>query len=134
MRQNAKVFEGLFDKFGDKQVVYQDVLVPIKRELARFMMSRQKSKGSNVTCLASDYGMPTILWEKGEANFRHLEKIVAERIQRLDPRCHNIKCHLTYKESEIIMTLSLDITPPWQREPIEFSIDMPIAMGSGKFA
>lgn len=129
MKQNAKVFEGLFDKFGDTQVKCHDVLVPIKRELERFMISRQKSRGPNVTCLASDYGMPTIIWEKGESNFRNLEQIVIKRIQQLDQRCHNIKCHLTYKNSEIVMTLSLDVTPSWQREPIEFSMDMPVAMG-----
>lgn len=129
MRQNAKVFEGLFDKFGDEQTKYQDILMPIKRELERFMMSRQKSRGTNVTCLASDYGMPTIVWEKGESNFRSLEQTVIDRIQHLDPRCQNIKCHLSYKNCEIVMNLSLDITPPWQREPIEFSMDIPIAMG-----
>lgn len=123
MRQSAKVFEGLFDKFGDTPAKYEDVLVPIKRELARFMMSRQKSRGQNTTCLASDYGMPNIVWEKGESNFRNVEQIVIKRIQHLDPRCHNIKCHLAYKDSQIIMTLALDITPPWQREPIEFSMD-----------
>jgi hypothetical protein len=129
MKRNAKVFEGLFDKFGDKQAGYQDILVPIKRELERFLMSRQKSRGTNVTCLASDYGMPTIVWEKGEANFRNLEQIVIERIHQLDPRCHNMKCHLAYKDSEIIMSLSLDVTPPWQREPVEFTMAMPIAVG-----
>lgn len=128
MKQNTKVFESLFDKFGVKQVAYQDILVPIKRELERFLVSRQKSRGSNVTCLASDYGMPTVVWEKGESNFRALERIVVERIQHLDPRCHNITCRLAYKDSEITMTLSLDVTPPWQREPIEFAMNMPIAI------
>lgn len=127
MKQNVKVFEGLFDKFGDEQAIYQDVLAPIKRELERFIMSRQKSHGPHVTCLASDYGMPLIVWEKGEANFKRLEQTVVERIQHLDPRCHNIRCHLIYKNSEIIMMLSLDVTPPWQREPIEFMMDIPIA-------
>lgn len=129
MIQNTKIFEGLFDKFGDKQVVCQDVLTPIRRELERFMMSRQKSRGQNVMSLASDYGMPTVLWEKGETNFRRLEQIIIERIQHLDPRCHNLKCHMTYKDSEIVMSLSLDVTPPWQREPIEFSMDIPVAVG-----
>lgn len=123
-----KVFESLFDKFGEKRGAHQDILVPIKRELERFLVSRQKSRGSNVTCLASDYGMPAIVWEKGESNFRTLERVVTERIQHLDPRCHNIKCHLAYKDSEIIMTLSLDVTPPWQREPIEFAMNIPIAI------
>lgn len=127
MRQNAKVFEGLFDKFGDTQEKYQDILIPIKRELERFITSRQKSRGVNVTCLASDYGMPTIVWEKGEINFRNLEQTVIERLQHLDPRCQNIKCHLVYKDSEILMTISLNVTPPWQREPIEFVMDIPIA-------
>ncbi len=128
MKQNTKVFEGLFDKFGTTQAAYQDILVPIKRELERFLASRQKSRGTNVTSLASDYGMPTIVWEKGESNFKVLEKIIIERIQHLDPRCHNMKCLLTYKDREIIMTLSLDVTPPWQREPIEFAMNIPIAI------
>ncbi len=80
-----------------------------------------------MTCLASDYGMPTIVWERGDTNFRSLEQIVIERIQQLDPRCHNIKCHIDYKDSEIVLSLSLEVIPPWQREPIEFAIDIPIA-------
>jgi predicted component of type VI protein secretion system len=127
MRQNTKIFEGLFDRFGDKPEAYDDVLIPIKRELERFLVSRQKSKGTNVTCLASDYGMPTIVWEKGDTDFRSLEQIVTERIQQLDPRCHNVKCHIDYKDSEIILSVALNVTPPWQREPIEFAIDMAIA-------
>lgn len=130
MKQNTKVFEGLFDKFGDQQTPYLDILAPIKRELARFMMSRQKSRETYITNLASDYGMPTIIWEKSVSNFKDLEQTIVERIQQIDKRCQNIKCHVNYNASEIILSLSLDVTPPSQREPIKFCMDMPIPSNS----
>ena len=120
------MFEGLFDKFGDEPLAYDDVLVPIKRELARFMMSRQKSRGANPTCLASDYGMPVTVWEQGETNLRNLEQIITDRIEQLDPRCKNVVCHLTLKDSVIDLSISLSVTHPWQREPIVFSMNIPV--------
>lgn len=123
MKQNTRIFDGLFDKFGEDASRREDILAPIKRELERFLVSRQKSRGQNVTSIASDYGVPTDVWEKGITNLRTLEQIIVTRIQQLDPRCQNTTCKLAYKNSAIVMDISLTITPPWQREPIIFTMN-----------
>jgi|GEM_PF-6709551 len=126
MKQNTKVFEGLFDKFGDNPVCCDDILAPIKRELARFLTSRQKSRGVNKTCLASDYGMPIVVWEKNGANLRDLEQTITDRIQQLDPRCQNVACHLSLDDGVIDLSISLSVISPRQREPHIFAMSLPI--------
>ena len=123
MKKNIDVFSGLFDKFGRDWMKETDVLGPIKRDLEKFLSSRHKSKSTNGITVASDFGIPDMIWVKNETDRRALSLIIERRIQQMDPRLNKVECEIKHNKDQLNLTVSTNITVPWQREPIHFVME-----------